>query len=406
MTTQQKIINFFLRYPDAFVRMTSEFYSFQPHEIEKHFEQLDAKWLSRNPNCQWDLATLYLFKGQLDWCLFSRYSTAFGDAKLIEEFKTEIAWTDCNDKEGDYELTFNPNVPWSDHFIERYENYLDFRKLSWCRSVRWSEELIERYFDRWDWYALSANEKLPWSEAFIIKYENLWNWESVIYLNDCFPWSVALAKRYFQKLEEVGKDALLDNGILWNNPEIVEAFADYVDWKRISRRSSLPWHEQNLRERWKDRLKGYHFAANDAFISDPDFFEENLELYLADPTAAFSWLSFRTVLPWSIPFIERFKEYWGWDFLSTNEGLPWSMELVDQYLDRWSWGRDLRTADNDMPRNSGLINNGAIPWDIDWILKYDVFIDIKSLSLEPMIWEKAFRPYVDEKMVDTIFRLI
>ena len=92
--------------------------------------------------------------------------------------------------------------------------------------------------------------------------------------------------------------------------------------------------------------------------------------------------------------------------MSTNEGFPWSMELIDQYLDRWAWGRDLSTADNDMPRNSGLINNGAIPWDIDWILKYEVFIDVNSLSLEPLIWDKAFKPYVDEKMVDTIFRLI
>lgn len=406
-STQQKIISFFLRHPDAFVRMVTEFYAFQPHELQKHAEQLDTQWLSRNQNCRWDLATINQFKDQLDWRLFSRYSTAFSDIKLIDEFKTEIGWTDYRDKEGDCELTFNPHVPWSDQFIERYGNYLDFRKLSWCRSVPWSEKLIEQYFDRWNWYALSANEKLPWSETFIVKYEHLWDWESVIYLNDSFPWSVSLAKKYFQKLEQLGKDALLDNGKLWNNPEIVEAFADYVDWKRVVKNGSLPWHEKNLREQWKDRLKGYSLAANEAFISDPDFFEENLKVYLEDSVSAFRWLSSRTVLPWSKPFIERFKDLWEWEYLSVNEGLPWSLELIDAFQLEWSWGsNDNRTPDTDPPNDSGLINNKAIPWDIDWILKYEAFIEIKSLSLEPMIWDKAFKPYMDEKMVDTIFRLI
>lgn len=406
-SSEQKIISFFLCHPEAFVRMVSEFYAFQPHEIQKHFEQLDTQWLSINPNCQWDLNTIHKFKDQLDWHLFSRYSTAFGDIKLIEEFKTDIGWSDHKDKEGDCSIIFNPNVPWSDQFIERYENYLDFQKLSWCRSIHWTEELIERYFDRWDWKALSANEKLPWSESLITKYENLWDWENIIHLNDCFPWNVPLARKYFHKIEPLGKDLLLDIGKLWNNAQIVEEFADYVDWKRVVRNASLPWHEENLRERWKDRLKGFSFAGNRAFISDPEFFEKNLDLYIANNHSAFLWLSYSTEVPWSIQLLERFKIYWGWEFLSTNEGLPWSIELVDQYLDRWSWGKDdNRTPYCDLPRNSGLINNEAIPWDIDWIIKYKAFINVRSLSLEPIIWGKAFKPYMDEKMVNTIFRLI
>ena len=55
---------------------------------------------------------------------------------------------------------------------------------------------------------------------------------------------------------------------------------------------------------------------------------------------------------------------------------------------------------------SGMICNEGIPWDIDWILKYEPFLSVEAMSCEAMIWEKAFKPHMDEKTIDTIFRLI
>jgi len=59
-----------------------------------------------------------------------------------------------------------------------------------------------------------------------------------------------------------------------------------------------------------------------------------------------------------------------------------------------------------MSGSSGLLGNEGIPWDIDWILRYEQFLNVESMSYEALIWERAFKPHMDEKTIDTIFRLI
>ena len=48
-------------------------------------------------------------------------------------------------------------------------------------------------------------------------------------------------------------------------------------------------------------------------------------------------LSGNTALPWSIDFIERYKERWDWRRLSENEALPWSIDFIERYEERWDW---------------------------------------------------------------------
>ena len=404
---QQKIIGFFLRHPHAFVRMVSEFYAFKPNEIQKHFGQLQSRWLSCNKYCHWDSTTISLYRDQIDWPLFSLNSNALGDVKLIDEFITDIVWTDFDSNSNkDQCITYNQAVPWSEEFISKYENFIDFSQLSWCRQVPWTENLIEKYFDRWNWEGLSANSNFPWSEETISKYFDLFDWEAIIFFNDKFPWSLSIAKKCKRKLFEMDKELLLGNGVLWSQMEIIEEFADFVDWKQIAGSTNLPWHKENLRERWKDHLEGLSFECNSAFVSDPQFFEANLDKYMANDAALFWWLSSSQVLPWSISFIERFKDYWQWSIMSWNISLPWSSEFVDYYIKYWDWGNQTRTEDGFATGASGIICNEGIPWDIDWILKYEQFINVEAMSYEAMIWEKVFKPHMDEQTIDIIFRMI
>jgi hypothetical protein len=88
--------------------------------------------------------------------------------------------------------------------------------------------------------------------------------------------------------------------------------------------------------------------------------------------------------------------------------LPWSSELIDRFIDRWEWG-NFEPLEDDAYADageSGLIGNSGIPWDIDLIIRYEDFIDIEALQRDWRIWDKAFKAHVDEKMVDTVFRLI
>lgn len=406
MNHQQKIICFFLRHPQAFVRMVSEFYTFGPHELQKYFGDLDVRWLSRNSYCKWDSATIDRFKDQIDWPLFSAYSSAMGDVKLIDEFITDITWKDFNSTHHEDCITYNPIVPWSESFISRYENYIDFDQLSWCRQVPWTEQLVEKYFDRWNWRGLSANDQFPWSEETIYKYADLFDWEAIVLFNDKFPWSLSFARKFRHKLIEMDYELLMGNGMLWSQLEIVEEFADFVNWQQIADNHCLPWHEENLRERWKDHLKGISFENNRAFLPAPHRFEENLEKYIANDCELLKELSGSDMLPWSIAFIERFEETWDWTLMCMNNDLPWSFELIDRFLDKWSWGNKNRNEEGYITGFSGLICNEGIPWDIDWIMRYEQFLNLDAMSCEEMIWDKVFKPHIDEKTIDTILRLI
>lgn len=407
LTTQQKIISFFLRHPEAFIRMVSEFYPFKPHEIQKHFEQLDVKFLSNNYYAEWDSDTISMFKQKLDWSLFSASCRSFADVNMIQEFSKEIAWISSDHEAGCTGLSYNPKISWTEELIAKYENQLDFITLSYVESFPWSEKYIDKYIDRWDWEGLSYQPNLPWSEQFIAKYENHWDWDFII-LNVKIPWTVPLLEKYFHRFDHMGSTAFASNETFTNNIEIIEEFSDHLCWYTISRNPNLPWYEENLLERWKDRIEWQSVAFNEFLLKDRTFFEKNLHRWLVKPEYSFDLLSNNTSLPWSIQFIDRFIDYWNWEKLSGNNGLPWNLELIDHYIDRWKWGYfELSEVDDECDEwESGLIGNQGITWNIDWIIRYEEFIDMEALKRDWFLWDKAFKPYMDEKLIDTVFRLI
>jgi len=35
--------------------------------------------------------------------------------------------------------------------------------------------------------------------------------------------------------------------------------------------------------------------------------------------------------PWTPELIEKYKDYWDWEYLTDNKSLPWSEELIEKY---------------------------------------------------------------------------
>lgn len=54
----------------------------------------------------------------------------------------------------------------------------------------------------------------------------------------------------------------------------------------------------------------------------------------------------------------------------------------------------------------GLATNPYLPWSLDLIEKYSHLLAIEQLAGNKGVWEKVFKPHVDKKMVDILFRLI
>ena len=49
-------------------------------------------------------------------------------------------------------------------------------------------------------------------------------------------------------------------------------------------------------------------------------------------------LSRNEALPWSESFIGLFADRLDWERLSWNKVLPWSEALIERYADHWNWG--------------------------------------------------------------------
>lgn len=396
------IESLFCRHPQAFTQMLSHYYAFAPCEILSYFDKLNQPWLFRNEVARWDANTIATLIDKIDWKLFSEYSGAFSNHSLVEHFQDFIIWNDDKPGIDGKSIASNLQVGWTAELIEKFKNLLDFKTLSWNRNVEWSEKLIDQYCDKWDWRGLSSNNNLPWSEPFLNKYADKWKWWEIVFFNDNFPWSLTIARRFKKQLLDLDRNFLLDNGQLFQQPDIIDEFEEIIDWDRILYSSYLPWHEQKLQQRWAKHLAHYSFKYNGAFYSDPHYFEANLTEYIANYKAAFAEFSISRKLPWSLELIQRFESLWNFGYLSINSSLPWNEDLIDRYIDRWDWGTKKISITNTIRGHNGLINNSGIDWNIDLLLKYEQYIDFDALACEKHIWGKVLRFYMNTDLISKL----
>ncbi len=115
--------------------------------------------------------------------------------------------------------------------------------------------------------------------------------------------------------------------------------------------------------------------------------------------------------------IEVYKNYLDWYSLCSNEGLVWDSNLIDHFSDFVEWGgltpcEDIDENGNVISPNGGwrlepgLIDNSSIPWSLKFIQRYEEYLDFETMERRSSIWDKAFKPYIDDDMIDIIMRII
>jgi len=285
--------------------------------IEKNFEKLNWSILSSNKSIPWTDELIEKVKDNLDWLSLSSNESVSWTEELIEKMKDKWDWINLSGNRslpwsrylikkyidkwnwmynleemlrnvggrsviittgGVGLLSSNNALPWSLEFIKEFEDKWDWNCLSSNTGIPWTKELIEEYIDNWNWYFLSSNHKLPWSMPFIEEYNNKWNWEQLS-TNNGIPWSVDLIEKYEDK---------------WN-------------WNSISEIEDIPLSDE-LINRHKDELNW----RSRKYVTYPDYDDYGNRI-----------------------FIEK-------GFL-TNKNLPWSIDFLEKYKDKWEWQKE---ADN------------------------------------------------------------
>lgn len=386
MANKHAAISLFYRHPDYFWHGVSAYYPLSEEDLVRYSDVLQWQFVSQNENIRWTTPMVKRFAEQLQWEDFSG-SRFFTEEEQIERFTSLIDWGFNHHIIGGSILN-NPHIRWDINRIERYRRNLSFVTLSRSEQVVWTPDLIDRYLKDWDWDSLSENTSLPWSLEFLRRYFTFWSFDS---------W-------FFQGNQGI-------TGCL----EIVEEFWEFLCGVSIFANEKLPWVEMQLLSKWRDKIDWRGVAYNPLLLGQPGFFEKHIRHW--EERQLFKFLSDNEGLPWSEEIFECFIDRWDMTEISTNKALPWTDEFIDRYehVLEWGWHEwTLPDSEFDDPGNmisvhichQGLVNNEGLPWSLDFIQKYEGKIDFRAFKDNPAAWEKAFKPIVDQKVLDMVFRMV
>ena len=350
-----RLIELFKKHHSYFIEYVSENYPFALEEIYKYNEILNWKspkhgsgCLSHNYNIPWSEEFLNKNSNKIDFNIIC--NTIIGkqlwfDAVLEKRY---IDWTS---------LSSNENIPWTEQMVYDYFNKFHMSSLFNNASIPWSEELIERLKDNIDWAKLSCCIYFPWTEKFIEKYKNRLDWYGLSF-NSGLPWSIDFIKKYQTKINWNHLSSGFALKKHWNF-ELIVTFENFWNWEELFSSGNLPLTEK-LTNKYLDKISVTELSRNDSII----WSEEAIDNF----KTVLSWyyLSSNENLPWSISFLEKYQNFLNYNELSKNTVLPWNTELINENLYKWDW--------------VNLSNNTRLPWSAEFIAAFEKHWDWKSIS--------------------------
>lgn len=346
----------------------------------------------------------------------------------------------------DHKVCFTNHIcacyPFSEIFLERYSNYLNWNFISLSEKLPWSISFIEKFQDSWNWATLGENESLPWSDELIIRFADKWGIlenqsEWCLTNNNSIKWTKNVISRFPKKfsgdwiaqktellnihpelLEEFKEtlwwDYISGNEYMIWSEDLIDKFINYWNWEILSANEAIAWTPV-LKEKYKEKYNpkycqyGYperwinkkqtnslfNFNIDDSDSKSLYSPEELVKRIKLNPPGR---LSSDERVPWSLEIIEKYEHEWNWDSLSTNQKLPWSEELIDKYLDKWDFGTDLGEIEGYQSFTFGLSYNPGLPWSIELLRKYESKWDWKSLTqLDEIPWSLEILEMFEDK---------
>lgn len=392
-----KIAEELKEYPETTTLLNQSTHQLDANEsyLETHKDELDWQRISQS-NIYWTTKMIDKFKEQIDWNTFSLDgSPNVYTMQNLETFKEYWRWSllslNCNvpwnnellDRFADY-LNWNQlicqTLPFHWFTIEfyiRYQKYIPVQSLKHSRfgcsgvvqpylNVRNCEELeqitdlldvcpwdaafLERFKDRLDWRKISRNPHIIWKSSMLERFKEYIDWDTlsnspnrnefahqsigISHINNLFTIKKLETYRHRWNWSLLSENV----GVNWNC-QLLDHFADRCDWTKIINNWGL--HEMFSRsflKRYKkyippeslqgslldNKLKGVPFVWNEQFLERHK-----------DQLDSSAWSDFsRSPNPyWSYDLIDRFADYWNWDFLVNNPNIKhlFSLDFIVRY---------------------------------------------------------------------------
>lgn len=386
---RKDIIRFLIKHSNYFMGLLSSNYPLSQSQLSLYKNVLNWNKISTNENIKWDSNILIEFQEYVNWDTFTTNKSAFVDKTFLVTFEDKIDWFGNENFYGD-SITANEGIHWDNETIEKYADKINFEKLSISTNVNWSVTLLDKYIDKWNFTELAHNESIPWSLELFEKY---------------------LDESYFFYFGVQTNKSLVTF-------DLVEKYNHLMDWHYISLNPNLPWIEKDLLNYWNNNIVWTGIACNKfLFANDKNFFQKHYDKWQPIKNEVWGSFSGNETFPWSKHMIQTFKFDLDWNLLCSNEGLVWNSDLIDSFPKHVKWGGWKPSELLDEKGNVissvggscfefGLINNKSIPWTIDFLQKYEHELEFEAMESNTAIWEKAFKPHIDDNIIETIISIL
>ena len=383
------ITSFFIKHPNYFLGLLSSYYPLSQFQLKLYKDLLDWNKISANENIIWDDNILVEFQDYIIWDTLTTNPSVFVNTKLLNTFEDKIDWFGNDNFYGD-SITANEGIYWDNETIEKYADKINFEKLSISTNVDWSVTLLDKYIDKWNFTELAHNESIPWSLEMFEKF---------------------LDESYFFYFGVQTNKSLVSF-------ELVEKYNHLMDWHNISHVPTLPWVEKDLLNYWSDKIVWTGIACNKfLFANDKNFFQKHYDKWQPIINEVLGYFSGNESFPWTKLLIEKYKLSLDWNLLCSNVGIVWDSDLIDSFSKHIIWGgwKPCELVDETgnvispvggKIHESGLIENKSVPWSIDFLHKYENKLEFEALESNNAVWDKAFKPYVDDVLIETIIRIL
>ncbi len=268
------------------------------------------------------------------------------------------------------ELCKNEAMDWTKEFITKYKNKIPWDDLSANPKVfaDREQEIVELFKNDWRWNYLCGNRGIKFTKEMIDKYADKIDFVELSQ-NPSVQWTEELLIKYGKKLS--WKHIRLNPGIKWTR--------DMIDRVRqgtgneditplyLTEAEGMVWSDKDLDAFKTDEaapMAWDKLSANEGLPWSMDLYNKYKDFFYLNR------MSKLRNFPWTEQFISKYAEKLDWWEISGNTSIPFTEALIKKYETKWTW----QSTGRDEWRLSGLSGNPALPWSeklIDtWLAKW------------------------------------
>ena len=260
-------------------------------------------------------------------------------------------------------------------FLKFTRKNLELIQNSISSEYPFSEQELREIEDHLNWDFAIWNENIPWTLDLVKKYEYKWqknstySCETYETLRNPTIYNIDGILDYLSKRWDI--PFLLKKGIVGCTEDTFERFTGKID---ISPSSYYSITNLDFVEKYQDRLNLKFITPHNINLTE-DFIEKF--------SHKLNWRSLSLSIPLSISLIDKFTNYWDWEYLSKNRKMEWTEDVINYYWDKINWyslssNSGLRCSNNFLEKhaqmfewgNHGLSRVASINWTEEFIEKH------------------------------------